>query len=368
MSLTVDARPSWREEARQDRVLRAQLEREQEEARTRARIAEREAVARVKVAEREAAARAKLTAADARRTARAAARAERGRQWARFTAWVSAHVTDLLFVPVIGVPSALAWSAMSAYGESLYPVLGWLLPLFSEGAMWVFETAVALNRRKDARRMEADPPAMPSPVWHLQAGVVVFAVFGAVLNFAHGMSPAVAHHGPLTGVVMALISVAGVTAHHFTKAGPHRPRRTRAVRDDARVGRIIRRRELKARKESVKAADITVGPDGTTRLILPDAGALAPAEADTIRAEIADTAEALRTLVESVRAALRADIAAIAKADTVSARPDTKTAVRTLRDKHPDLSVADIAARLGITDRTVRRHLNSQPEPAPATA
>jgi hypothetical protein len=357
MSLTMDTRPSWREEARQDRALRAQLEREQAEAESRARITEREATARVK-----------LAAAEARRVARTAARAERGERWGKLMSWVSSHVTDLLFVPVIGVPSALAWSAMSAYGESLYPVLGWLLPLFSEGAMWVFETAVALARRKDAKRMEADPSAMPSPVWHLQAGVVVFAMFGAVLNFAHGMSPAVAHHGALTGAVMALISVAGVTAHHFTKAGPHRPRRARTERDDARVGRIIRRRELKARKESVKAADIAVGPDGTTRLILPDAGALAPAEADTIRAEIADTAEALRTLVESVRAALRTDIAAIAKADTVSARPDTKTAVRTLRDKHPEMSVADIAARLGITDRTVRRHLNAQPESTPATA
>jgi hypothetical protein len=357
MSLSMDARPSWREEARQDRALRAQLDREQAETDSRARIAEREAAARTKLAMEQ-----------ARRTARATARAERAKLWGRFVSWVSSHVTDLLFVPVIGVPSALAWSAMSAYGESLYPVLGWFLPLFSEGAMWVFEAAVSLARRQDAKRLEADSSAAPSPVWHLQAGVGVFAAFGAVLNFAHGMSAAVPHHGPLTGAVMALISVAGVTAHHLTKAGPRRPRRTRAERDDARIGRIIRRRELKARKDSVKAADIAVGPDGVTRLILPDAGALTPAEADTIRTEIADTAEALRTLVESVRAALRADIAAIANTDTVSARPDTKTAVRTLRDKHPDLSVADIAARLGITDRTVRRHLAERPANTPATA
>ncbi len=38
-------------------------------------------------------------------------------------------------------------------------------------------------------------------------------------------------------------------------------------------------------------------------------------------------------------------------------RPDTASAVTRLRDRHPDMPAADIAARLGITDRTVRRHL-----------
>jgi hypothetical protein len=40
------------------------------------------------------------------------------------------------------------------------------------------------------------------------------------------------------------------------------------------------------------------------------------------------------------------------------------------RDRHPDMTAADIAARLGITDRTVRRHLASPPAvtPEPAAA
>jgi hypothetical protein len=49
-------------------------------------------------------------------------------------------------------------------------------------------------------------------------------------------------------------------------------------------------------------------------------------------------------------------------------RPDTGTAVRRMRDKHPDMTQADIADRLGITARTVRRHLAAPPEAEPLAA
>jgi Protein of unknown function (DUF2637)/Winged helix-turn-helix DNA-binding len=49
-------------------------------------------------------------------------------------------------------------------------------------------------------------------------------------------------------------------------------------------------------------------------------------------------------------------------------RPDTATAVRRMRDKHPDMTQADIADRLGITARTVRRHLAAPPEAEPLAA
>lgn len=39
---------------------------------------------------------------------------------------------------------------------------------------------------------------------------------------------------------------------------------------------------------------------------------------------------------------------------------DTATAVARLRAEHPDLGTAEIARRLGVTDRTVRRHLTTQ--------
>lgn len=51
-----------------------------------------------------------------------------------------------------------------------------------------------------------------------------------------------------------------------------------------------------------------------------------------------------------------------------TARPDTATAIARLRDRHPDMPAADIAARLGITDRTVRRHLASTPPAAEPVA
>jgi hypothetical protein len=52
-----------------------------------------------------------------------------------------------------------------------------------------------------------------------------------------------------------------------------------------------------------------------------------------------------------------------------TSRPDTATAVKRMRDRHPDMPAADIAARLGITDRTVRRHLAAQPDtPMPIAA
>jgi hypothetical protein len=40
-----------------------------------------------------------------------------------------------------------------------------------------------------------------------------------------------------------------------------------------------------------------------------------------------------------------------------SSRPDTAAAVARLRGRFPDMSSTDMAARLGVSDRTVRRHL-----------
>ena len=49
-------------------------------------------------------------------------------------------------------------------------------------------------------------------------------------------------------------------------------------------------------------------------------------------------------------------------------RTGTATAVARLRTRHPDMSTADIAARLGVSDRTVRRHLATRPDSTAAAA
>jgi hypothetical protein len=61
------------------------------------------------------------------------------------------------------------------------------------------------------------------------------------------------------------------------------------------------------------------------------------------------------------------------KAARKTAKRDTGQAIAALLDKHPDLTQAEIAARLKVTDRTVRRYLNNlspaeHTEPAPALA
>jgi hypothetical protein len=232
---------SWREEARLDRLAQAQIDRERDASRVHARVAERESARRFRQA-----------AAESRRAARSA-------RWAALAAWSAGHVTDLLFVPVIVVPGVLAWTAMGSYGASLYGACGHALPAFSEGAMWAFATATTITRHRHPGR----------PVWHLRAGTAVFAVFAAALNFAHGL----ADFGPLAGVVMALVSVAGVTAHQLVTAGP---RRTRAERADARTVRAISRREASARRAAIRRAPVELDEDGNARLLLePGPAALA---------------------------------------------------------------------------------------------
>lgn len=372
MSLMTEARPSWREEARQNKALNAQLDREKAEVEARIKRENDANAARIK--------RENDDAADRRRER---ARLARSKAWAdrrrALSDWVGSHVIDLLFVPVIGLPTLLAASGMAPYGASIYPVLGWGLPVVSEGLMWAFEIAVTLVRRQDAKRMAEDPAAEPTPVWKYLTGVVVFAVFGAVLNFMHGLSVS----GVLTGIVMALVSVAPVTAHNLIKAPRPRRRRTRAERDDARIARIIRKRETAARAKAARKAEVAVETDGRARLLWPDAGALAPAEADVIREEIAGTAEDISASVRADTDALRADMDVL-KADTaalgegidalradiaaLSAPDTTAAAVRDLRARNPRMSQKAIAEELGIDPRTVRRHLAAATQKTPEAA
>jgi len=239
-SITPAAPASWREEARRDRLARAQIEMERDAARAELRLAERRATAATRREE----AQARAAARDRSRKARAARRAARA-------AWLAAHTVDLLFVPVIVVPAVLAWTAMAAYGSLLYGPAGLALPAFSEGAMWAFAAATTLTRRRHPGR----------PLWHLRTGTVVFAAVGAALNFAHGTTGG--PHGPLTGAVYAAVSAAGVSVHQLVTAGPRRPA---AEREAARLARAAERRERAARRAALRTAVIHIDEHGAARL------------------------------------------------------------------------------------------------------
>jgi hypothetical protein len=209
----MDGMTTWREEQRQDRLVRAQIEREQQAAASQLRITEAQASAKLQREQ-----------AQARTASRQQARKARATRRAARTAWLRAHTIDALFVPVIVVPAVLAWTAMATYGRQIYGPAGVSLPAFSEGAMWAFAAARTITLRRYPER----------PVWHLLAGMVGFAGVGAGLNFAHavtrvhgGPPPA----GPIVGTVYAVVSVAGVTVHQLVTAGP---RRSRAEREAAK--------------------------------------------------------------------------------------------------------------------------------------
>jgi hypothetical protein len=343
-------RPSWREEARQDRAARARLDMERDAARAAARIAGQEAAQMLK---RE---------ADAdRRRARAQAAEDRSARLAALGGWVTRHVTDLLFVPVIGVPALLAWTAMSAYGAHLYGPAGRALPAFSEGAMWAFAAAVTITGRRRPGR----------PVWHLRLGTVVVAAFGAALNFAHGLTLG----GSVTGAVMALVSVAGVTAHQPVTAGPRRARRTRADRDADRIARLTARRVRKAREEAVKAAAVELAADGAARLVLavresevaptpamsPGAETVAvDAPVDVPTAEVPTVPGPMPRTVTAPRPRTRAAGRAPKSPEKVFSAELGRGEIPSLRSVKARMNVGSDKARIVLAD--LRTALNARPE------
>ena len=362
---------SWRQEMRQDRLISAQIDREREAALVQARIAERQARAQVRRDE-------DLTRSAARQQAR-----ERRAAWrAGRVAWVRGHVLDLLFIPVIVVPAVLAWTAMGSYGYELYGPAGLLLPAFSEGAMWAFAIANTLTIRRHPDR----------PTWHLRLGTWVFAAVGAALNFIHGVTRLPGPHalnGVGVGVVMALVSVAGVLAHQLITAGP---RRSRAERDQARIGRAVARREMAARRAAVRDAVADLDDEGRARLIYEPGMVTVSRRRDRTRAVRVEASQAPEVISEAAAEAVpvvlsgtpgdtpdvalpatpvsgQPDIqAATRRGDTArQARDTTRHARRTQADieaealavlsRQPGVSGAELGRSVGVSDRTGQRLL-----------
>jgi hypothetical protein len=232
--------PDWRESRRQDRLADARIARERDEARAQASLAQQRLNAELR-----------RDAEVQRRADRAAVRAARSERWSARRAWVTAHLSDLVFAPVIVIPGVLAWSAMGAFGEQLFGPVGLGLPAVSEGAMWVFEM----------RNAWVSQHYPGKPVWHLRLGAWTFTAIGAALNFLHGLTRIPGSdrpHGITVGLVMALISAAGMAAHQLVKTGP---KRTRAQRAAAR-------REDRARRAAIRSAPVDLDDDGTAHVLL----------------------------------------------------------------------------------------------------
>lgn len=102
---------------------------------------------------------------------RQAERKQVRRQWRQDTQqWVRQHPVELLMSLIVLVPALLAWQAMAVFGIEVYGPVGWILPLFSEAAMWAFAFALHVARR-DGR-----------PTGWLQVGLWTFTAVAGALN------------------------------------------------------------------------------------------------------------------------------------------------------------------------------------------
>ncbi|KJE25546.1 hypothetical protein FF36_00162 [Frankia torreyi] len=192
----------------------------------------------------------RAAAADLADRARQQRRADRDRRRAAGRAWRAAHAVDLFIYPLAVVAAAMAIPAMAAFGLHIFGATGLLLPVLSELGMWAFAGAVTTSRRQTPDR----------PTGWLTAGIGVFAAVGFGLNFAHGLSKS----GIVTGLVMAVVSVAGVAAHQLVTATA---RLTRAERAAARLARAAARREHTARRIATRRAVVALAADGTATLL-----------------------------------------------------------------------------------------------------
>jgi len=180
------------------------------------------------------------------------ARARRAKRLRDLRAWATAHMVDLMIYPLAVVSAVMAVPAMAHYGHKVYgSATGAALPIITELGMWAFAFAVQYTRLRNADR----------PVWALVLGVWTFAAVGASLNYLDG---ATGVHGEVgRGVVMGVVSVAGVVAHQLVSAAP---RRSRAERDARDVARHAADKIAAVRKAVINASVSRV--DGTGQVVL----------------------------------------------------------------------------------------------------
>jgi hypothetical protein len=200
--------------------------------------------------------------------------------------------------------------------------------------MWAFAAAVTITLHRYPDR----------PVWHLRIGIAVFAAFGAGLNYVHGLTvPPFPHMptGPVTGGIMAAVSVAGVTAHQLVTAFGS---------DADGMPPASIRTEIEAVREALDASVRALWERHDTTAASLDETVRAMQEA--FRTESAAVREALRTQTDAVRAAVRTDIETVRERhDTTAAHLDDaiggmqaefRTQIQAVRERH-DTTAASLA-------------------------
>lgn len=181
-----------------------------------------------------------------------AARDRRRAALGQLRRWLAGHVVDLLIYPLAVVSAAMAVPAMAAWGVQQYnSPTGVLLPAISELGMWAFAVAVQISRHRHPDRS----------VWALQVGVAVFAATAAGLNFLHGRTGG----GWSSGLVMAVVSIAGVAAHQLVTSGA---RRSRAERDTARAATRVRRHARRYERAALHGAVAQITTSGAVALLV----------------------------------------------------------------------------------------------------
>lgn len=223
----------------------------------------------------------------------------------------------------------------------------WLVPVTFDGAALGLTVCVA----------RASMRGRGALVWRVL--VIGFTGLSAGINYAHISDPTgrwVAALLPISAVTVFESLMAEARAAHERRIGRPRPRihPLRWVVDPGGTWAIVRSRILEV---PVPAAP------GNESEVSTQSGFTQPGRADTGP----DTPSGSRVDTPSDTGPdTRADTGpdtrpAARRTPGRTSRPDTATRIARLRARHPDMTTADIARRVGVDPRTVRRHLASNP-------
>jgi hypothetical protein len=269
-----------------------------------------------------------------------------------------------LWIGPILAPMAVAWVGQVQFAMG---VLGW--PVW---ASLVFAAAFELTTAYVARldfmaRHDGDSGTV------FRAATWLFALLAAGMNYAHAAGPGMAPTGP--AVAYGLMSLTGIALWELLSLYRHRKHLRATGLLPAPLPRFGLARWMNFPAITWMARRLAIRDGHTT---VADAWQAATAywtERKTARnantasgntktnAANSDARKPAKTRADAATGAANGDVDSAAGAAPVSAppaaavRPNAATAVAKLAAAHPDWNPAQIAARLKLSERTVRRYL-----------